>query len=124
MKFVIIVLSITCLISLSCKMGKSKKEQQEVVALEHLNQRMNKDTISLERKDDTIDKDTTLAKQNLIQGIWAENKNENAIFYIENDSLTYMEDIGNPLYYKLINQAEMLIIMIFYTVFLVNLVIF
>ncbi len=92
--------------------------------MEHLNQRMNKDTISLERKDDTIDKDTTLAKQNLIQGIWAENKNENAIFYIENDSLTYMEDIGNPLYYKLINQAEMLIIMIFYTVFLVNLVIF
>lgn len=104
MKFVI-VLSIACLISFSCRMGKSGKEQKELVVLEHLNHRINKDIISLEQKDGNKEKDSIMSKQYLIQGIWAENKNENAIFYIENDSLTYMENLGNTLYYRLMGDT-------------------
>ncbi len=37
----------------------------------------------------------------LIQGVWAENKEDNALFYIKGDSLYYVESIEKPLFCKL-----------------------
>lgn len=36
-----------------------------------------------------------------IQGVWAENKEDNALFYIKGDSLYYIESIEKPLLCKL-----------------------
>jgi len=37
----------------------------------------------------------------LLQGVWAENKDENALFYIKNDSLYYIESLNKPVSCKL-----------------------
>ena len=33
----------------------------------------------------------------LIEGIWAESEDENALFYIKNDSVYYLENLDKPL---------------------------
>lgn len=40
----------------------------------------------------------------LLKGIWAENKDENAVFYIENDSIYYVEHQDSPLAIDLIDN--------------------
>lgn len=52
---------------------------------------------SKETKDDT-ETNSIIKKieQNPLNGIWAENQNDNALFRISNDSLYYLEDIENP----------------------------
>lgn len=44
-----------------------------------------------------------------LQGVWAENEEENAIFYIKGDSLYYIEHQGNPIFIKL--QGDILLMM-------------
>jgi hypothetical protein len=46
-------------------------------------------------------KDKVLYK---LDGIWAENKEDNALFYIKNDSIYYLDDL-KPYHYKLINDT-------------------
>lgn len=45
----------------------------------------------------------------LLQGTWAENVNENALFYIQNDSLFYTENQDSPVLIKL--HSDTLVIM-------------
>ena len=40
----------------------------------------------------------------LLKGVWAENKDDNAIFYIENDSIYYVEHQDSPLAIDLIDN--------------------
>lgn len=40
----------------------------------------------------------------LLKGVWAENKDENAFFYIENDSIYYVEHQDSPLAIDLIDN--------------------
>ncbi|WP_299108942.1 hypothetical protein [uncultured Tenacibaculum sp.] len=37
----------------------------------------------------------------LLEGVWAENTEENALFFVENDSITYVESLGNSYPLKL-----------------------
>lgn len=37
----------------------------------------------------------------LLQGIWAFNKNENALFFIKRDSIYYVEHLSSPVKYNL-----------------------
>lgn len=34
--------------------------------------------------------------KHLLAGVWAENEDENALFYIDNDSIYYVEHQGTP----------------------------
>ena len=88
------LLSIAC-ISLSCGMNQNNiNNQTEKVH----------DTLIKQKKD----KGTFLSIESL-QGIWAENEKENALFFIKKDSLYYTEDQGHPVRIKL--NYDTLIIM-------------
>jgi hypothetical protein len=39
--------------------------------------------------------------KNLLEGIWAESEDENANFWIKNDSMYFLEDYDNPSYIEL-----------------------
>jgi len=84
-------------------MEKNGKEQK-IVVLKHENKN-DKEATLLENKESEQKKDTVLSKQNLIQGVWAENEDENALFNIEKDSLYYLENQDEPLYYSLIGDT-------------------
>jgi len=56
---------------------------------------------------DTVDMKTDISNQNfqqnnvdysLLNGVWGENKNENALFYIDKDSIYYIDHQDNPYY--------------------------
>ncbi|NOX85165.1 MAG: hypothetical protein GXO86_04235 [Chlorobi bacterium] len=65
----------------------------------------NKEAILIENKESEQKKDVVLSKQSLIQGVWAENEDGNALFNIEKDSLYYLESQNKPLYYNLIGDT-------------------
>jgi hypothetical protein len=83
--FYICLLSI-CII-LSCNMYQNKSTNQNKIV---------KDTLIKQG----INTQSSLSLEAL-QGIWAENKEENAIFYIKYDTLYYTENQDNPILIKL-----------------------
>ena len=48
--------------------------------------------------------DKKVYNKNLLTGVWAENKDDNALFYIENDSIYFVEHQNTPLPVNLINN--------------------
>jgi len=77
-------------IALSCNMNPNNISQAEKVL----------DTLTKQE----IAKKTTLSLE-LLQGIWAENEKENALFFIKNDYLFYTEDQSHPIGIKLNNDT-------------------
>lgn len=81
---VLIILS--CVVLFSCSNPKTSNEDTKSVEI--------RDTGNKEVQA-AIEKEST-ESVSLLDGVWAENKNENAIFYIKDNLLYYTEDQGNP----------------------------
>lgn len=81
-------LSIIC-IAVSCNMNPNNISQSEKVQDTLTKQKIANKTLSFE----------------LLQGIWAENEKENALFFIKNDYLYYTEDQSHPISIKLNNDT-------------------
>lgn len=89
----IYLLSFGCIL-LSCNMYQNKDVNQSGKAI------------------DSIEVNTTganILSIEALQGVWAENEEENAIFYIKGDSLYYTESQENPIFIKL--QGDTLLMM-------------
>jgi hypothetical protein len=52
----------------------------------------------LREKKDTIKVEISVT---CLEGVWAENKEDNALFYIKGDSIYYLESMKHPLFCKL-----------------------
>ena len=83
-----------CLISFSC--NKANKQRAQITT--------NQENIKIE-KSITSKIDTVLTKQDLIQGIWAQGEEDNALFYIEDSSFYYVEAPNNALPCQLLGDT-------------------
>ncbi len=87
MKVLIYLGAIVCFVSFACINSNSNNNKQ---AIETAGTYLSKNKIE---KDTLCQTDSIKA---LLNGVWAENVDENALFEIINDSLYYLEDFENP----------------------------
>lgn len=72
---------------LSCKTEKKNVKSTQ-------NQNSHKKDISISNNESQVKK----INKSLLNGIWAENIDENALFFIENDSIYYLDNQDIPFY--------------------------
>ncbi len=100
-KFDIIFLLIVYLLINSCR-GEIRTDKKDVST----------DSIVKSQEDSTYSKEagsknTLVAKIDgkLLDGIWAENEEDNALFFIKGDSLYYVEQMENPVKIEISNDT-------------------
>ncbi len=92
-----ILTMLICLIGLlGCKHNKQKNEDSNLI---------DKNEASIEIVQQAVALNHIFIDQKLIEGIWAENTEEDANFKIEKDSMYFIEDWNNPLPIRISNDT-------------------
>lgn len=91
---------IFCLTFFSCNKKKDKNEQN-ILVKENRTQETQLEENTKKEKGLILNKDSVWTNENLVQGVWAETKNENALFYINKDSLYYIDNQVNPFHFEI-----------------------